>query len=76
MKTVAVLVNTILAVLTCGVVVTDGLPSRPFHVAFTLLTLLVPVVAVFALARRRPADRPAVRVAAAVGCLALAATVA
>jgi apolipoprotein N-acyltransferase len=76
MKTVAVLANTILAVLACGIVVTEGLPSRPHYVAFTLLMLLVPVVAVFALARRGPADRPAVRAAAAVGCVAFAATVA
>lgn len=76
MKTVAVLANIILAVLTCGIVATEGLPSRLFYVAFTVLMLLVPVVAVFALTRRPSTDRPAVRAAAAVGCLALAATVA
>jgi hypothetical protein len=76
MKTVAVLANIVLFVLTCGIVVTEGLPERPSYVAFTLLMLLVPVGAVFGLTRRGPADRPVVRSAAAVGCLALAAAVA
>jgi hypothetical protein len=76
MKTLAVLCNVVLAAITCAIVATEGLPAKPVFLAFTLLMMLVPAVAVAAIrwrpaAGRRSPGSVATLGIAAVGCLVL-----
>ena len=51
MKIIAIIFNIVLFGFTCLVLVTDGLPQETTYVAFTLLTLLVPILNLMVLLR-------------------------
>ncbi len=66
MKTVALLCNVVLVGFTGLVVATDGAPTAPVYVAFTLLVVLIPLFTIFVLAatRSRRAWTPVPRITA------------
>lgn len=53
MKIAAVVCSLVLFLLTCFVLVTDGVSREPLHLAVTALLLLVPALTVLALSRPR-----------------------
>jgi hypothetical protein len=71
MKTVAILCNVVLAALTSMILATEGLPGRPVYLGFTLLMILAPVMAVFAMTRRPSGAGRGASMTAAAGNLVL-----
>ncbi len=51
MKNLAVLCNLVLVVFTALVVATDGAPTAPAYIAFTLLLVLIPILSVVVMLR-------------------------
>ena len=51
MRTLTVLCNAVLFVITCLIVATEGVPNKAAYLVFTLLLMMIPVFTVFAIVR-------------------------